>query len=80
MNEEQAIARVEDLRASLQLDDDLRIRGAYRAFIEYLPDRESPGKPQEALAWIVSLSCSWGFAHVKLDAASGAVLDVERSA
>lgn len=79
MTAHEAISRVQDLRESLALDEDLQPRGATQAFIEYLPDRESPGAPRQALAWIVTLNCRWGWARVKLDAATGAVLDVEQS-
>ena len=80
MTEREAINRVEDLRESLSLDEDMRVGSAVPAFIEYMKDRETPGRPLEARAWIVSLASRWGWANVKLDSVTGAVLDVERSA
>ena len=80
MTEEEAIRVVQSRRRELDIDPAMQIDGAEKAIVEYLANPDEPGEPEDRLAWIVSLSCSWGFVEVDVDDATGEVLTVRRSA
>lgn len=80
MTEQEAIERVNASRDRLELADDLEVWSAGRAIVEYLPDPDQPGKPENRVAWVVTLGSDWGFAEVHVDDDSGETLTVVRSA
>lgn len=72
MSADQAIAIVESSRAKLGIDEDLQVSSTERAFLWVLT--------RHRLAWLVTLSCDWGFVRVGVDDQNGEVLEVKRSA
>ncbi len=80
MTSEQAIAAVEKYRPQLRLDRELRPTSTELAIVPYKHDPKAAGAAELRVAWIVMLTCSWGYVRVDLEDATGLVLNVIRSA
>jgi hypothetical protein len=76
----QAVAAVRRQRAALMIPPDLTVAGSEKALIEYKTNRDRPGPTEDRVAWIVTLTGPTGWAHVHVDADTGEVLAVLRSA
>ncbi len=78
MTSDEAIGTVERLRPEWRLDEELEPSSTELA---YVPCKRDPQAPVElCIAWIVTLTCSWGFVRVDIEDASGQVLNIVRSA
>ncbi len=81
MTSEQAIAAVEKYRPQLRgWTAELRPTSTELAIVPYKHDPKASGVAELRVAWIVMLTCSWGYVRVDLEDSTGLVLNVIRSA
>jgi hypothetical protein len=80
MTELEAIQLVESQQRGLDIDFQMELSSAERTIVEYTKNRDQPGLVEDRIAWIVVLSCSWGFVEVHVDDKTGNILSVKRSA
>lgn len=67
-------------RQRLELDEELEPVATERALVPQNGGGSKAGAVRHRMAWIVTFSSAWGFAEVRVDDATGDILDVVRSA
>ncbi len=79
MTEKEAVAKLEALRAELDIPESFSLQEAEERFIEYTADILEPGPVSSARAWCVRVGKDSAWVEVSFDVDSGEVVRVMRS-